>query len=136
MIKIMNFLLKFIPFFNVSVVFCSLFIFCVILKQLVNFSVLVIIIFTIMYSILIWMTGKRISSILSKKQVRLEKKIVMLLAVIILMTILQNLCTIIYIFNTFTKISIIIPCMFSMVVYQLVDGMKRKIENIKYYSLH
>ena len=130
MIKIMKLYLKFIPFFNVSVVFCSLFIFCVILKQLVNFSVFVIIIFTIMYSILIWMTGKRISSILSEKQVRLEKKMVILLMVTILMTILQNLCTAIYIINSYKKFSIIIPCMFSMVVYQLVDGMKRKIENM------
>lgn len=130
MIKRMEFFLKIISLFDVLVAFCSLFISCVILKQPVNFSVLFIVIFTTIYSILIWMTGKRIGSILSENQVKLGKKIVIILAVTILMNILQNLCTITYIFSFFKNISIIIPCMFSMIVFQLVDGMKRLIENM------
>lgn len=130
MIKRMELFLKIISLFDVLVAFCALFISSVILKQPVNFSVLVIVIFTIIYSILIWMTGKRIGSILSEKQVKLGEKIVMIFAVTILMNVLQNLCTITYIFSFFKNISIIIPCMFSMIVFQLVDEMKRLIENI------
>lgn len=130
MIKRQEFFWKIIPIFNLLVAFCSLFISCVILKRSVNLSVLVILIFTIIYSILIWRRGKRIESILSEKQVILGKKIVMILAVAILMDILQNLCTIAYIFGFFKNNSIIIPCMFSMIVYQLVDEMKRKMENM------
>ena len=78
MIKRMEFFLKIISLFDVLVAFCSLFISCVILKQPVNFSVLFIVIFTTIYSILIWMTGKRIGSILSENQVKLGKKIVII----------------------------------------------------------
>lgn len=126
----MAFILKIIALFDVLVAFCSLFISCVILKQLINFSVLVVVIFIIIYAMLIWMAGKRIGSMLSDKQIKFGKKITMLLAVIILMTVLQNLCTITYILSFFKNISIIIPCMFSMIGFQLVDGMKRLIENM------
>ena len=112
--------LKIISLFDVLVAFCSLFISCVILKQSVNFSVLIVVIFTAIYSIFIWMTGKRIGSILSEKQVKFGKKIVMILAVTILMNVLQNLCTITYILRFFKNISIIIPCMFAMIVFQLM----------------
>ena len=53
MIKRMELFLKIISLFDVLVAFCALFISSVILKQPVNFSVLVIVIFTIIYSILI-----------------------------------------------------------------------------------
>ena len=130
MIKRMEIFLKSISLFDVLVVFCSLFISCVIFKQPFNFSVLFIVIFTTIYSILIWMAGKRIGTILSEKQVILGKKIVIILSVTILMNILQNLCAVTYIFGFFKNISIIIPCMFSMIVFQLIDGMKRLIENM------
>lgn len=130
MIKRMEFFLKIIALFNVLTAFCSLFVSCAILKQSIGFSVLIVVIFTTIYAILIWIAGKRIGSILSEKQIKFGKKIVMLLAVIILMTLLQNLCTITYILSFFKNISIIIPCMFSMIVFQLVDGMKRLIENM------
>ena len=128
--KRMEFFLKIMSLFDVLVAFGSLFISFVILKQTFNFSVLVIVIFITIYSILIWMTGKRIGSILSEKQLKLGKKIVMIFAVTILMNVLQNLCTIIYIFSSFKNISVIIPWMFSMIVFQLVDGMKRLIEDM------
>ena len=128
--KRMEFFLKIMSLFDVLVAFGSLFISFVILKQPFNFSVLVIVIFITIYPILIWMTGKRIGSILSEKQLKLGKKIVMIFAVTILMNILQNLCTIIYIFSSFKNISVIIPWMFSMIVFQLVDGMKRLIEDM------
>ena len=130
MIKGMEKFLKSIALFDVLVVFCSLFISCVILKQPFNFLVLFIVIFTTIYSILIWMAGKRIGSILSQKQVMFGKKIVIILSVTILMNILQNLCVVTYIFGFLKNISIIIPCMFTMIVFQFVDEMKRVIENM------
>ena len=45
MMKRMAFILKIIALFDVLVAFCSLFISCVILKQSINFSVLVVVIF-------------------------------------------------------------------------------------------
>lgn len=74
MIKRMDFFLKIISLFDVLVVLCSVFISFVILKQPFNYSILVIVIFTTIYSLLIWMTGKRIGLILSEKQIKFGKK--------------------------------------------------------------
>jgi len=97
----------------------------IILKQPLGFSILLIVIFSIIYSILVWAVGEKIGYILSEKQIKTSKKIRMLFALVIIMSVLQNISTLTYVFRIIKNISILIPWMFAMIEFQLADGMKK-----------
>ena len=125
MIKRMDLCLKIIALLNGWIALCSLLTSSIILKQPLSFSILLIVIFSIIYSILIWVVGKKIGYILSEKQIKTSKKIRMLFALVIIMSVLQNISTLTYVFRIIKNISILIPWMFAMIVFQLADGMKK-----------
>lgn len=127
--KIIIIFIKSISIMNVVVSLGVLLISSTILKQAISFSNVAIVVFSVVYAFLLWMTGKRIEMNLSEKAIKPEKPVIVLLILAILMIILQNVCTILFVCNFLRSNSIIVPCMLPMIVFQLIDGIERYIKS-------
>lgn len=130
MIKKMEIFLKVISFLNIIVVFVALIVSGVVLKQTPTSTTIIVIVFVVIFSILIWMRGKSIGTHISEKQEVSKKKIIMLLGFIIIMDVLQKIFTIIYILALFKNVSILFSYIILMSEYLLIDKTKKIISAI------
>lgn len=130
MIKKMEIFLKVISFLNIIVVFVALIVSGVVLKQTPTSTTIIVIVFVVIFSILIWMRGKSIGTLISEKQEVSKNKIIMLLGFIIIMDVLQKIFTIIYILALFKNVSILFSYIILMSEYLLIDKTKKIISAI------
>ena len=127
--KIITNYIKFVSIVDAVISLGALFFATIVLREPISFSNVAIVIFSLVYALLVWITGKRIGSNTLGKVIEPEKTVIVLLIVSTLMFILQNVCTILFVCNFYKSNSIIVPCLFPMIVFQLVDGIERHIKS-------